>query len=70
MFIHNTPTIPIYPIQMKFSGWKGDLHGITNAAEAVPLASAIPEITGYCRIAPIYGTLFYRPGERNITPAD
>jgi putative ABC transport system permease protein len=38
------------------------LHGITNAAEAVPLASAIPEITGYCRIAPIYGTLFYRPG--------
>jgi putative ABC transport system permease protein len=37
-------------------------HGITNAAEAVPLSSAIPEINGYCRIAPLYGTLFYRPG--------
>ena len=37
-------------------------HGITNAVEAVPLSSAIPEITGYCRIAPLYGTLFYRPG--------
>ena len=37
-------------------------HGITNAVEAVPLASAIPEITGYSRVAPLYGTLFYRPG--------
>ncbi len=37
-------------------------HGITNAVEAVPLASGIPEITGYSRIAPLYGALFYRPG--------
>jgi putative ABC transport system permease protein len=38
------------------------LDGITNAVEALPLATNIPEITGYSRIASLPGTLFYRPG--------
>jgi putative ABC transport system permease protein len=39
------------------------LHGITNAFEAVPLASNIPEITGYTRIAQLSGALFYIPAD-------
>jgi putative ABC transport system permease protein len=38
-------------------------HGITNAVEAVPLASNIPEIKDYARMASLPGTLFYRPGD-------
>lgn len=38
-------------------------HGITNAFEAEPLASRIPEIESYCRAARKGGTFFYRPGD-------
>ena len=38
-------------------------HGITNAIEAAPVASNIPEITSYCRAASKWGTFFYRPDD-------
>lgn len=36
-------------------------HGITNAFESEPLASAIPEISEHCRATHLPGTVFYRP---------
>ena len=35
-------------------------HGITNAVEAEPLSSGIPEIKSYCRFTKIWGSMFYR----------
>ncbi len=39
-------------------------HGITNAVEAEPLSSGIPEIKSYCRFTKIWGSMFYRPDEQ------
>jgi putative ABC transport system permease protein len=42
-------------------------HGITNAVEAEPLSSGIPEIKNHCRITKIWGSIFYRSD--NMSPS-